>query len=311
MSPGALCGGLAHAATLWEVYVAPKPGLVDRFGSGAHKDMDYGTFVKSALALAPFWKEQCLPGTEGLSPAEAFPLLRARGVLMEKAMFRATENINTHKGLVFVLSLLLYGAGRSLFEKGELLPEAICARGGACVEGMVETELEPLKKKLPSRPLTHGERLYLEHGITGIRGEAERGFPALLQEGLPALENALHRGHSLHDAGLYALLHLMLAAEDSTVIHRGGYHFWNTEYREVLRKVLRREAPFSEEGKEALLDLDQRFSRHRISPGGAADLLSATFFLHFCRQGGSKFRISETFRKVPALCGTPEKGCFS
>ena len=311
MSPAALCGGFAHAAALWEVYMAPKPGLVDRFGSGAHKDMNYGTFVKSAVSLASFWKEQCLPGTEGLSPTEAFPLLRSRGVLMEEAMFRATGNINTHKGLVFVLSLLLYGAGKSLFEKGELLPEAICTRGGACVERMVETELEPLKKSLPSRPLTHGERLYLEHGITGIRGEAARGFPALLQEGLPALERALRQGHSLHDAGLYALLHLMLAAEDSTVIHRGGYHFWNTEYREILRKILRRGAPFSEEGKKALLDLDEHFSRHRISPGGAADLLSATLFLHFCHQKGSKLRLSETFREIPVLSGTSGGQVFS
>jgi len=266
--------------------------LVDRFGSGAHQDMNYLTFVKSAVVLAPFWKEQSLEGLKGLAPAEAFPRLRARGICMEEKMFRATCNINTHKGLIFVLSLLLYGAGKNREEEGKLLPQDICFRAKGCVEGMIERELEPLRKTLPPRALTHGERLYLQHRITGIRGEAEKGFPALLNAGLPSLEKALEEGHSLHDAGLYALLHLMLAAEDSTVIHRGGYEFWSTDYRKALRDVLRRGAPFSEKGKKALQELDQHFSRLRISPGGAADLLSATLFLHFCREAGRKTGLS-------------------
>ncbi len=298
MNSAPLYGGFAHAAALWEVYAAPKPGLVDRLGSGAHKDMNYRTFVKSAVALAPFWSEQCREGFRGLSPSEAFPHLRARGVRMEEEMFRATGNINTHKGLIFVFSLLLYGTGKSLAEEQTLSAPHICSLGGSCVEGMVEAELAPLREALPPRPLTHGERLYLEHGITGIRGEAEQGFPALRNVGLPALENALRHGHSLHDAGLYALLHLMLHTEDSTVIHRGGYAFWNTEYREAIRKVLRKGAPFSSSGREALEKLDEDFSRRRISPGGAADLLSATFFLHFCLHRERQIRSRKIYEKA-------------
>ena len=307
MPSAALYGGFAHAAALWEVYVAPKPGLVDRLGSGAHKDMHYDTFVSSALALAPFWSHQFREGLSGLSPGEAFPRLRSRGVTMEETMFRATHNINTHKGLIFVLSLLLYGTGKAFEEASLLSGERICALGGSCVTGMVATELEPLKRNLPPRPLTHGERLYLEHGVTGIRGEAEEGFPALWKAGLPALERALEEGHSLHHAGLYALLNLMLATEDSTVIHRGGYAFWKTEYREMIRKVLREGAPFSLSGEKALEELDGEFSRRRISPGGAADLLSATFFLYFCLHRERQKRLHGVAASASPEERTPER----
>ena len=44
-------GRLAVEAILVEVSVTPKPGLVDRNNSGAHKDMDFFTFMKSAASL--------------------------------------------------------------------------------------------------------------------------------------------------------------------------------------------------------------------------------------------------------------------
>jgi triphosphoribosyl-dephospho-CoA synthetase len=83
----------------------------------------------------------------------------------------------------------------------------------------------------------------------------------------------------------------MLATEDSTVIHRGGHAFWKTEYREMIRNVLHKGAPFSSSGEKALEELDGEFSRRRISPGGAADLLSATFFLHFCLRRERQMRL--------------------
>jgi len=42
---------LAVKAILYEVCASPKPGLVDRENSGAHRDMDIFTFVDSSAAL--------------------------------------------------------------------------------------------------------------------------------------------------------------------------------------------------------------------------------------------------------------------
>ena len=54
---------LATNALLEEVAVTPKPGLVDRANSGAHKDMDLFTFQASAAALTPYWAECFREGT--------------------------------------------------------------------------------------------------------------------------------------------------------------------------------------------------------------------------------------------------------
>ena len=50
-------GRLAHRALLREALLTPKPGLVDRDNSGAHRDMDVTTFVVSARAIAPWMEE--------------------------------------------------------------------------------------------------------------------------------------------------------------------------------------------------------------------------------------------------------------
>ena len=40
-------------ALIDEARLAPKPGLVDRRGSGAHTDLDLDLMCRSALALGP------------------------------------------------------------------------------------------------------------------------------------------------------------------------------------------------------------------------------------------------------------------
>jgi triphosphoribosyl-dephospho-CoA synthetase len=153
----------------------------------------------------------------------------------------------------------------------------------------VAGELEPLRSSLPPRPLTHGEKLYVEHGVTGIRGEAEAGFPSLLHHGLPALKEALQRRSSFNDAALHCLLHLMLVGEDSNVMHRKGFLFWREDYKRIVLDALEQGSVFTAEGRNRVRALDERFSSEGISPGGAADLLAATMFLHWCEEVGSRF----------------------
>ena len=107
------------------------------------------------------------------------------------------------------------------------------------MRGAVERELGALLAEPPRRALTNGERLYVEHGVTGVRGEAERGFPSVINAGLPALRRALESGASFNDAGLAALLSIMLVCEDSNVMHRAGYEYW----RGGVSRPRRRSAP--------------------------------------------------------------------
>lgn len=51
-------------ALLYEVSATPKPGLVDRNNTGAHKDMDIFTFEASAVSLNHYFEKFALCGME-------------------------------------------------------------------------------------------------------------------------------------------------------------------------------------------------------------------------------------------------------
>jgi triphosphoribosyl-dephospho-CoA synthetase len=271
-------GALAAWAATTEVLVAPKPGLVDPLDRGAHLDMDWVTFLHSSSALAPLWEEQAMAGLLGLQGEEALKAMRPVGLRMEEAMFKATGGVNTHKGLIFALSLWLYGAGRCAREGRPPEPKEVAFRAAEPVMGAVDRELRPLKEgRLPGRELTHGERLYLEHGVTGIRGEAEGGFPTVVRHICPTISGWLSRGATLNDASIAGLLAAMGTCQDSNVIHRGGYQLWRGPYREAALRALGEFDPLAGD-YSPILRLDLRLKELRVSPGGAADLLACGLF---------------------------------
>lgn len=278
-----LLASAAHEAAVREVLTTPKPGLVDAEGSGCHEDMDCALFIKSAQAIAPFWEAQARTGLNGTPPSEAMRELRAAGAEMERAMFAATDGINTHKGLIYLMSLLLYGAGYMLSAEGEASADGAARAASRAVSGAVARELGALAAKSPDRPLSNGERLFLEYGITGVRGEAERAFPSVVKDGLSALRNALDGGAAENDAGLAALLAIMAVCEDSNVIHRAGYGYWRDVYPRLVADTAVKFDPLRPDYRP-LYALEAAFLPLRVSPGGAADLLSCTYFLNFLQK---------------------------
>lgn len=272
-------GRAAHIAAVSEIMTRPKPGLVDPLGCGCHKDMDWRLLLASADALAPFWAEQAAAGLDGVPPETALPKLRALGIKMDMAMFAAAGGVNAHKGLIYAMSLLVYGAGYAVYNKNELTPQAITGYAAAAAAGSVGRELAALPKDGSAGQLTHGEQLFLRHGVTGIRGEAEKGFPSITEAGLPELRRALTEGAGENDSALCALLAIMEVNEDSNVIHRGGFDFWKNEYREMVAKTRKNFVPGSGD-YSAVIELEKAFLPHRVSPGGAADLLACTLFLN-------------------------------
>jgi holo-ACP synthase/triphosphoribosyl-dephospho-CoA synthase len=270
----------ALEAMLMETACTPAPGLVDRANSGAHGDMDYFTFLRSSGALAPYLLRCALAGAghEG-RPSGLLPVLRAIGGEGERAMFAATGGVNTQKGLLFLLGVL--AAAAALAARSDRKPAAgdIASLAGAVCEGIVERELAALKEKAATGKLTAGERLYLEHGMTGIRGEMAAGLPAVTKTGLPVYRAALADGLPLNDALVQALLALMTVAEDTTVVNRHGPGAL-AAVRRGAAAVLAAGGMRTEQGRRAVEELDRDFVRRNISPGGAADLLAATHFLH-------------------------------
>jgi holo-ACP synthase/triphosphoribosyl-dephospho-CoA synthase len=212
-------GSTALEAMLLEAVCAPAPGLVDRFNSGAHKDMDIFTFVKSSSALAPAMYRCAMAAWNHSGPeTNLLPVLRCIGTEAEQAMFKATGGVNTQKGLLFLMGVIV--AATALTVKGGLagsLVESILRNAANICRGIVQRELGTLEEQSLTRKLTAGERLYLSYGVKGIRGEIEQGFPAVIHYGLPSLREAIKSGLPLNDALIQTLISLIAVTEDTTI----------------------------------------------------------------------------------------------
>lgn len=108
-------GWRVRNALLGEVYATPKPGLVDRRDTGAHRDMNYETFLASTEAITPYMVRMFAEGMDataaGHTPEEVFRAIRGIGLEAEQAMYAATDGVNTHKGMIFTMGIVLAAAG--------------------------------------------------------------------------------------------------------------------------------------------------------------------------------------------------------
>ncbi|ARE89341.1 triphosphoribosyl-dephospho-CoA synthase CitG [Clostridium formicaceticum] len=271
---------LAIKSMLYEVSATPKPGLVDRNNAGAHKDMDFFTFMASSAALSDTFY-QCAKagaGFEGKALTELMNSIRPIGIQGEKRMFQATQGINTHKGLIFSLGIIVavaavqYGETQSL----KMNVEKICDKVKEMTKGISDRELGNVSKASPS---TYGEKLFQKYGVKGIRGEVESGFHTVRTHSLPILQELIKSGKSMNDTLVQVLLHLMTVTEDSNVL---GRHDWEAlEYvKASAKELLNMGGMFTEEGRQRLVETDREFIRKNISPGGSADLLAVTMMLY-------------------------------
>jgi len=138
---------------------------------------------------------------------------------------------------------------------------------------------------LAERPAqTHGEKLYVGFGITGVRGEAEQGFPLVCQIGLPALHQALDNGLAWREALIHTLLTLMAHCDDTTVLFRGGQQAL-AEMKQYARRLVTQGGMFNPAIEQQLADFNSWCMDKWVSPGGSADLLALCLAMYFlCRQ---------------------------
>ncbi|MCD7995490.1 MAG: triphosphoribosyl-dephospho-CoA synthase, partial [Clostridia bacterium] len=265
---------LSMQALLYEVSVTPKPGLVDRNNTGAHKDIDIFTFEASAVSLNHYFEQFALCGIEnGHEPfSRIFSRLRSLGIQAEKTMLRATNQVNTHKGLIFSLAIM----NGSL---GYMYANHIPYSGDALLEinrKLVADVLDDFNDVTIENAHTNGERLYALYGMKGARGEALSGYHTVLKEALPVLKHQLDRGLSLNDAGAVTLLYIMAHSEDTNIVNRSSYESMkNIQAR--LREKLSNPEFITGDPIPYMEALDREFITYNISPppppaggGGAA-----------------------------------------
>ena len=149
--------------------------------------MDFDTFSASSDAIAPWITKMFEIGLfwqEDRDGRDLFSAIRPLGVKAEKAMFDATNGINTHKGMIFSMGIVSAIAGFLFAQTHSFNAEAILETSGLLCRDLIETDFQKMDKK---NPRTHGEILYVRFGIKGIRGEVAEGFPAIRKIALPSL----------------------------------------------------------------------------------------------------------------------------
>lgn len=282
-------GLLMQKALLYEVNTFLKPGLVDHVHNGAHQDMCAVTFVKSAYALTPYFTDSARLGLTWKGNPDDLPglfaALRRRGIQAEAEMFSATGGVNTHKGVIFSGGILCCALG-CLLSRENLLTSKGTLEDFSRLPAMVKSLLaDQWANPLPAAAApaskascTHGEALYLSHGIGGIRREAAAGFPSVFHKGFPLFVSCLKQDFSLNQAGCLTLLSYISFLEDTNLYTRAGYEKGRDIQRQ-LTTFLSSRGP--KEQLQILPELDAYFTEHHISPGGSADMLALTYFLYF------------------------------
>jgi len=256
----------AVAALVDEALLTPKPGLVDRRGSGAHADLDLDAMLRSARALHPTFAAIAARAA-GERPGPALRAdLAAVGREGERAMLAATGGSNAHRGAIWGLGLLVAGAA---MDPSRPDPAAIAARAAAVARH---------PDRLAPDPRSNGARACARYGVAGARGEAASGFPHVVAVGLPALRRARGRGAPEDGARLDALLAIMGSLEDTCLLHRGGRAALEAT-RLGARRALAEGGASSPRGRRELLRLDAALLALNASPGGSADCLAAVLFL--------------------------------
>lgn len=257
---------LATCCLLEEANLTPKPGLVDRRGSGAHHDLTLDLLECSAHSLTPTFYALALQSWCRPADIALRQLVGRLGREGEAQMMQETGGVNTHRGAIWALGLLVSAS-------------AMC--GGEGSLGRVVANAAGLAK-LPDdaapRLFSNGQRASSRYRLPGAREEAQQGFPHVVRLALPQLRQSRRCGAGESEAQLDALMSMMTSLSDTCVLSRAGMTGLNA-MQQGAKAVLAAGGVGQPAGRRALARLDAEMLALNASPGGAADLLSATLFL--------------------------------
>ena len=257
----------AVQALVDEATLTPKPGLVDLRGSGAHTDLNWMLMCHSARTLRPAFHAMALDGQRTRDAQALREQIGAAGREAERAMMRATHGVNTHRGAIWALGLLVTAAAQD----STALRAPLVARRAAALA----------LRHDPHAPAVTGNKgalACLQHGVGGARAQAQNGFPLVIDAALPILIASRQRGDSEDHARLNALLAVIAQLDDTCLLARGGRPAL-VAAQTGAQRVLDAGGASAGKGRHALRLLEDDMRARHVSPGGAADLLAAALLL--------------------------------
>ena len=271
---------IAHLATRAlhaELDTTPKPGLVDKDNSGAHRDMDHALMSRSIRAIHPYFVRLALLGFAADMPSHDD--IVKTGIEAERAMFEATNGVNTYKGALFSMGLAVVAAAGKAWQGYSITPQALSAA------------ISKLAFAFPDTKGTHGSKAKQTAAsetatFKGALDNAREGYPMLFNDWLPFYANLIKNGepHALH----LTLLRIMCDLDDTNIVYRTSLAMMK-QVKEESRSVLSRWSgathgtPQADGGTNLdtiLGDMNRSFVQRNISPGGSADMLSLVVFIN-------------------------------
>ena len=184
----------------------------------------------------------------------------------EQQMMAATSGVNTHRGAIWALGLLVSAVAMH------------GGTGGAQQIAATAAELAKLPDDAAPKVFSKGLRATHRYRVPGAREEAQQAFPHVMQRALPQLRLSRLHGSSETHARLDALMAIMTSLTDTCVLSRAGLEGLDA-MQDGARAVLNAGGSAQPAGQAALAELDSQMLALNASPGGAADLLAATLFL--------------------------------
>lgn len=256
---------LAREALCAELSAYPKAGLVSLVDSGSHSDMNSATFLASINALDEYWRVIAELGARGAPFSE----LVGAGKQAEHSMLSATQNVNTHRGAIFIVGILLAGVA---YAHSHQLPFSQISQIIRQVWG----------ESLIGHPTTsksHGNSIRQRYPelASNLLSTAASGFSELFNNYLPCL-HALYPQYN-ERAYLEIFYRLLAEVNDNNLLYRGGVAglelAQNLAAKFVANGGIRQVDWFNQ-----ATQIHQQLVAQNLSPGGCADLLAATIFLH-------------------------------
>ena len=247
---------LAKGVSL-ELYLTPKPGLVDLRDCGSHHDLSLATMEHSIRIVTRYLDQLCVSLTCG----EGFTSQTVIGKQAEQTLFNVLGT-NTHKGYIFLSGLLLVAFWQAASPDEQCLRKNIAAVAGQFFTEQGEHE-------------THGKQQRTRHGGGGIVREALNGFPALFDEAVPTYRTTI-KHHKCHKTASFAMMgRLMQIVDDTTALHRYGamgLSRLQKDGRQIERLIAS-----GEDCEPFLHDLNRQYIQMNLTMGGVADMLGLSY----------------------------------
>ena len=251
-----LLAHLACDALQQELDTTPKPGLVDLHDNGAHSDMDHRLMQRSIQALRPYFVQLAEAGMQGHVD---YPTISAIGIAAERDMLAATGGVNTHRGALFSMGLAVVAAAEQYATSSTHHLDKTA----------LQTAIARLARQFPDTRDTHGSQAVSQYQAKGALAMAREGYEQLFSDWLPFFS-----GEGREESGkLKTLLRIMSQLDDTNILYRCGDELASRVKADAADLLAR----FSIDG---LLAMNLRYTTDHISPGGSADMLALTIFIH-------------------------------